>query len=101
MKKAGIIIISFVILSGFLLESKSQILIGTTEIDTNTIATDLDTPWEILWGPDDMIWITEREGRVSRIDPETGIFNKQELNPTPDQVQDRINHTVTAFNDSQ
>ncbi len=86
MKKAGIIIISFVILSGFLLESKSQILIGTTEIDTNTIATDLDTPWEILWGPDDMIWITEREGRVSRIDPETG--NKEVLLEITDIVSE-------------
>jgi glucose/arabinose dehydrogenase len=86
MKKAGIIIISFIILCGFLLESKSQILIGTTEIDTNTIATDLDTPWEILWGPDDMIWITEREGRVSRIDPETG--NKEVLLEITDIVSE-------------
>jgi glucose/arabinose dehydrogenase len=77
MKKARIIIISFIILSGLLLESRSQILIETTEIDTNTIVTGLDTPWEILWGPDDMIWITERAGIVSRIDPETG--NKEVL----------------------
>ena len=72
MKKAKVIFISFMILTGFLMEGESQIFIGTTEIDTNTIVEDLDTPWEILWGPDDMIWITEREGRVSRIDPETG-----------------------------
>ena len=77
MKKVKVLFFSFIILSGSLLESKSQILIGTTEIDTNTIATDLDTPWEILWGPDDKIWITEREGIVSRIDPESG--NKEVL----------------------
>ena len=77
MKKAKVIFISFMILNGFLMESKSQITIGTTEIDTNTIATDLDTPWEILWGPDDMIWMTERKGLVSRIDPESG--NKEVL----------------------
>ncbi len=86
MKKARVIIISFIILSGFLLESKSQILIGTTEVDTNTIATDLDTPWEILWGPDDMIWITERAGIVSRIDPETG--NKEVLLEITDIVSE-------------
>lgn len=40
--------------------------------DTLTIATGLDTPWEILWGPDDYLWITERFGRISRIHPETG-----------------------------
>jgi glucose/arabinose dehydrogenase len=29
-------------------------------------------PWEILWGPDNHIWMTERNGRVSRVDPKTG-----------------------------
>ena len=36
------------------------------------IATNLDTPWEILWGPDNYIWATERYGRISRINPNTG-----------------------------
>ncbi len=56
----------------FLTESSAQITIGTTEVDTTTIASGLDTPWEILWGPDNHIWITERYGRVSRLNPETG-----------------------------
>jgi len=49
-----------------------QVLVGATEVDTSTLIAGLDTPWEILWGPDDHIWITERKGIVSRIDPETG-----------------------------
>lgn len=36
------------------------------------LTTGLDTPWEILWGPDDHIWMTERSGIVSRVDPATG-----------------------------
>lgn len=32
----------------------------------------LNYPWEILWGPDNYIWFTEREGRVNRMDPATG-----------------------------
>jgi glucose/arabinose dehydrogenase len=36
------------------------------------VVTGLDTPWEILWGPDNRIWMTERYGRVSRVDPATG-----------------------------
>ncbi len=36
------------------------------------VVTHLDTPWEILWGPDGWIWMTERWGRVSRVHPETG-----------------------------
>lgn len=36
------------------------------------VAGNLDIPWEITWGPDNKIWITEQKGLVSRIDPETG-----------------------------
>lgn len=32
----------------------------------------ISRPWEILWGPDDHIWMTERGGKVSRVDPKTG-----------------------------
>lgn len=42
------------------------------DLVTRDVITNLDTPWEVLWGPDDMIWFTERPGRVSRMDPETG-----------------------------
>ena len=31
----------------------------------------LEGPWEVTWGPDDMLWVTERAGRrVVRIDPQ-------------------------------
>ncbi len=32
----------------------------------------LNFPWEILWGKDDHIWMTERGGKVSKLDPRTG-----------------------------
>ncbi|MGX5819380.1 PQQ-dependent sugar dehydrogenase [Chitinophaga lutea] len=32
----------------------------------------ISRPWEILWGPDDFIWMTERGGRISRVNPKTG-----------------------------
>jgi len=66
------VILIIVLIGGFAFRGQSQIFIGNTEIDTNSIVTGLDTPWEILWGPDDHIWLTERNGRVSRVDPETG-----------------------------
>ncbi|MBM2815165.1 MAG: glucose dehydrogenase [Ignavibacteria bacterium] len=43
-----------------------------TNFNTRDIATNLDTPWEILWGPDNFIWMTERYGRISRVNPQTG-----------------------------
>lgn len=36
------------------------------------INTNLSSPWEILWGPDDFIWMTEKAGKISRVNPQTG-----------------------------
>ncbi|MBE2188669.1 MAG: PQQ-dependent sugar dehydrogenase [Desulfobulbaceae bacterium] len=41
---------------------------------TRNVVTNLNTPWEILWGPDGFIWMTERYGRISRVNPETGVL---------------------------
>lgn len=53
-------------------KSESQLYIGSTAIDTTSVITGLDTPWEVLWGPDNHLWITERYGRISRLNPDTG-----------------------------
>ncbi|MGB4845641.1 MAG: PQQ-dependent sugar dehydrogenase [Ferruginibacter sp.] len=37
-----------------------------------TVKPGLNYPWEILWGKDDHIWMTERGGKISKIDPKTG-----------------------------
>ncbi len=41
-------------------------------LQTRILNKTLNFPWEILWGPDNFIWFTEREGRVMRMNPETG-----------------------------
>lgn len=56
----------------FTFNTRSQVLIEETTVDTVTVIQGLDIPWEIQWGPDDHLWVTERFGRVSRIDPSTG-----------------------------
>jgi PQQ-dependent dehydrogenase (s-GDH family) len=39
------------------------------------VATGLGAPWEITWGPDGFLWVTERTaGRVVRINPENGAI---------------------------
>jgi glucose/arabinose dehydrogenase len=45
------------------------------ELTTEVVATGLDTVWELAWGPDGFIWMTERAGRISRINPETGTVS--------------------------
>ncbi len=41
-------------------------------LHAETLASGLDTPWEIAWGPDDAIWVTERKGTISRVNPTDG-----------------------------
>ena len=37
----------------------------------------LDGPWEMLWGPDNMLWVTERLGkRIVRVDPANGTVRE-------------------------
>lgn len=40
------------------------------------VASELSFPWEIIWGPDDHIWMTERGGRISRIEPKSGTVQE-------------------------
>ncbi|MFM7636549.1 MAG: PQQ-dependent sugar dehydrogenase [Crocinitomicaceae bacterium] len=64
------------LLAGNLLcTGQSMIMVGNTEVDVDTVITGLDIPWEIIYGPDDHIWTTERKGIVSRINPTTGVKN--------------------------
>lgn len=41
-------------------------------IKDSAIVQNLNFPWEILWGPDNFIWMTERGGKISRVNPSTG-----------------------------
>lgn len=45
-----------------------------TEFTKRVVVDDLASPWEVVWGPDDWLWVTEREGkRVIRIRPNDGM----------------------------
>lgn len=54
-------------------------------IKDSILVSGLQFPWEILWGPDDHIWMTERDGGISRINPATGavtpVFTIDEVEP--------------------
>jgi glucose/arabinose dehydrogenase len=45
---------------------------GAVNLKDTVIANNLSFPWEILWGPDNYIWMTERGGKISRVNPNTG-----------------------------
>ncbi|MCF8256049.1 MAG: PQQ-dependent sugar dehydrogenase, partial [Flavobacteriales bacterium] len=59
----------------FSIDARSQttVTVGTTELEVREVITGIDIPWEIIWGPDGHIWFTERAGRISRLNPATGV----------------------------
>jgi len=40
------------------------------------VAVGLHIPWDMVWGPDDQLWITEHPGIISRVNPETGAVHR-------------------------
>ena len=51
----------------------------TWQLDETTLleydlVTGVNVPWDLVWGPDDMLWCTTRHGEVLHIDPSTGAY---------------------------
>jgi len=68
-------LISFVLVHSPALAQKTPVpvKVGTEKFSSRVLAIDLDFPWEILWGPDGYLWVTERLGkRVTRVNPTDG-----------------------------
>ncbi len=55
------------------LRSQTTLDLGSTVLTEREVAIGINVPWEILWGPDDHIWVTEKFGRVLRIEPTSGL----------------------------
>lgn len=77
------LLILFVISISTAVHSQMTVTVGSTTLDVDTIYygtgsggaftgnNGMDIPWEIIYGPDDHLWVTERKGLISRIDPVT------------------------------
>jgi len=51
----------------------SSVVPGKQQFDEKVLVTGLQNPWEVTWGPDNFLWVTERTGgRIVRIDPKDG-----------------------------
>ncbi|MBC7885970.1 MAG: PQQ-dependent sugar dehydrogenase [Saprospiraceae bacterium] len=69
----GILFLSAMIL--LCVQARAQILLDSTYINVSTVAQNIFYPWEIIWGPDNSIWMTQ-QGKVSRVNPQTGAVKK-------------------------
>jgi glucose/arabinose dehydrogenase len=55
--------------------AQGTVAVGNTTLTVRNVISTLNVPWEIIWGPDNFIWMTEREGIISRLNPQTGQKN--------------------------
>ncbi len=63
------------ILPGLILaqDGPESVIRGAKQFHKSVLVSGLAGPWEVTWGPDNMLWVTERTGkRVTRIDPANG-----------------------------
>ncbi len=53
--------------------SPSSQEVDPSRFTLEVVATGLEYPWEVIWGPDDYLWVTERTAkRITRVDPVDG-----------------------------
>ncbi|MBN1238055.1 MAG: PQQ-dependent sugar dehydrogenase, partial [Gammaproteobacteria bacterium] len=58
------------------------------EFAMRVVADGFEDPWEVTWGPDDHLWMTERSGkRVVRVDPADGT---RKVAVTIDEVEQKL-----------
>lgn len=60
------------------------IALPDADVKTEVLTQSLIFPWELVYGPDNYIWFTERGGKISRLNPLNGVIT--------------LVHTITEVN---
>ena len=51
--------------------SHAQVTLGGTTLQQTVVASNLNVPWDMSYGPDGWIWFTELSGNIKRMNPDT------------------------------
>src|SRR6266700_4598308 len=73
MKFNCLLLIAYIVFPGAACNESTPGITGNTSNEViRVVKQGLNYPWEIIWGKDNHIWMREREGKISSIDPATG-----------------------------
>ncbi len=74
MRRAIVVLVTLVAMSvAAAVQGPTEVAQAPERFTMRVVASGLASPWEIAWGPDGQLWVTEREGRrVLRVDPMDG-----------------------------
>ena len=72
MNKTAFIFVLFLWGTISTLRAQDTLTLDSTKLIERVVISNLDVPWEIIYGEDGWIWTSEREGIISRINPVTG-----------------------------
>ncbi|WDR01607.1 PQQ-dependent sugar dehydrogenase [Devosia algicola] len=54
-------------------DTPASVVAGRVPFAMHVVASGLADPWELSWGPDNYLWVTERTGgKIDRINPKNG-----------------------------
>ena len=68
-----VLFIAFCIIYSMPADAKQKDLSVAPPFRAYVLADGFDNPWDITYGPDDMLWVTERTGKkIVRVEPKTG-----------------------------
>ena len=79
----------------FTQEIEENIQLDSTVLGVSVITDSLLVPWELVWGPDDYIWVSEERGTLYRVNPETGdkhLILQLPIGKRPEGLQSFIVH---------
>jgi|GEM_PF-745117 len=66
----------------FLVLFGHQSVANAQSFTRSVLPVNLNSPWELFYGPDNYLWVSEERGVISRVHPETGT--KQTIYEAPD-----------------
>lgn len=76
-------------------EIEENLQLDSTVLGVSVVADSLVVPWELVWGPDNWIWVSEERGYITKVNPKTGekrIVLKLPIGARPEGAQSMLVH---------